>query len=205
MEMGVGYRRRLFEKTDLAITADGSDDNLINTEGMEGKYSFMAADSTPEPLEDVLPASPAPADEEDPPGSSDEEADSDEERGESNIGATNELATLDVGDDLDEVEEPLPLELPTGYVLGSSAPAALTAELVKRPIVLRLGIGWLKETITRQSQVCTRHLYDCRVFVDRETAAHTQREAAVVQVLGGRLVGRGILGAAGVPCSCRWV
>ena len=146
VEMGVGYRRRLFEKTDLAITADGSDDNLINTEGMEGKHSFMAADSTPEPLEDVLPASPAPADEEDPPGSSDEEADSDEERGESNIGATNELATLDVGDDLDEVEEPLPLELPTGYVLGSSAPAALTAELVKRPIVLRLGIGRLKGT-----------------------------------------------------------
>ncbi|CAN0572255.1 unnamed protein product, partial [Laminaria digitata] len=35
IEMGVDYRRRLFEKTGLAITADGSDDNLINLEGME--------------------------------------------------------------------------------------------------------------------------------------------------------------------------
>ncbi|CAN0514932.1 unnamed protein product, partial [Laminaria digitata] len=35
IEMGVDYRRRLFEKAGLAITADGSDDNLINLEGME--------------------------------------------------------------------------------------------------------------------------------------------------------------------------
>ena len=164
----------------------------------------MDVDSAPEPLEDALPALPAPADEEHPPRSSDEEDDSDEEGGESNSSANDELTTLDVDDDLAE-GQPLPLEILTGYILVSSAPASLTVALVKRLIVLRLGIGWLKETITRQSQVCTRHLYDCRVFVDRETAAHTQREAAVVQVLGGRLVGRGILGAAGVPCSCRWV
>ena len=60
--------RCLFEKTDLAITADGSDDNLINVEDMEREFSFMDADSTPEPLEDVLPTSPAPADEEHLPG-----------------------------------------------------------------------------------------------------------------------------------------
>ena len=68
------YRRRLFEKTGLAKTADGSDDNLINLEGVErGTYSFMDVDTTPEPLEDVLPISPAPADEENPPGSNDED------------------------------------------------------------------------------------------------------------------------------------
>ena len=105
----------------------------------------MDADKTPEPLKDVLSASPAPANEH-PTGSSDEENDSDKKRGESNSGANDELATLDVDDDLDEGEEPLPLEIPTGYVLASSAPAALTAELVKRPIVLRLGIGRLKGT-----------------------------------------------------------
>ena len=67
---------------------------------MEREFSFMDADSTPERLEGVLPASPAPADEKHPPGSSDEE-DSDEEGGESNSGANDELATLDVHDDLD--------------------------------------------------------------------------------------------------------
>ena len=34
LEMGVEYRRHLFEKTGLGITADGSDDKLINLEGV---------------------------------------------------------------------------------------------------------------------------------------------------------------------------
>ena len=57
------------------MTADGSDDNLINFEGVErGTYSFMDVDTTPEPLEDVLPISPAPVEEEEnPPGLSDED------------------------------------------------------------------------------------------------------------------------------------
>ena len=143
--MGVEYRGRPFKKTTLAIIADGSDDNLISLEGMEREFSSIDADSTPDWLEDVLPASPTPADEQHPPGSSDEEDDSDEEggesssgaddelhdsdeeRGESNSGANDELATLDVDDDLDQRAEPLPLEIPSRYVLASSAPAALTA------------------------------------------------------------------------------
>ena len=89
----------------------------------------MDADKTPEPLKDVLSASPAPANEH-PTGSSDEENDSDKKRGESNSGANDELSTLHVGNDFDKGEELLPLEVPTGYVLASSAPSALTAELV---------------------------------------------------------------------------
>lgn len=69
--MGVEYRRCLFEKTDLAIIADGRDDNLVNLECMEGDISFLDTDSTPEPFEDVLPSSPDPADKEHLPGSSD--------------------------------------------------------------------------------------------------------------------------------------
>ena len=68
VETAVEYRRRLFEKTGLTTTADRSDDNLTNLEGMEGGFSFIDADSTLEPLEDVLPTSPAPADEEHLPG-----------------------------------------------------------------------------------------------------------------------------------------
>ena len=82
IDSDIRYRRRLFEKTGLAMTADGSDDNLINLEGVEqGTYSFMDVDTTPEPLEDVLSISPALADEENPPGSSDESESESEEEG----------------------------------------------------------------------------------------------------------------------------
>ena len=46
-------------------------------EGVERKFSFIDAASTPEPLEDKLPASPAPAYEEHPSGSRYEEDNSD--------------------------------------------------------------------------------------------------------------------------------
>ena len=82
IDRDIRYRRRLFEKTGLAMTADGSDDNLINLEGVErGTYSFMDVDTTPEPLEDVLPISPAPADEENSPGSRNEDESETEEEG----------------------------------------------------------------------------------------------------------------------------
>ncbi|CAN0437204.1 unnamed protein product, partial [Pylaiella littoralis] len=129
-------------------------------------------DVTPEPLEDVLPVSPAPADEEHPAGSSDEDDDSDGEEG-GGGGTHDDLATIDIDDDLDEGEEPLSLEIPAGYSLESQVPAALTAVLVRRSIVLRRGIGWLQGTITRQAQVRTRHLYDYRVFLERDGSTHS--------------------------------
>ena len=82
----------------------------------------MDADCRPEPLEDVLPASPASADEE----HHQRRGQIGRGGGESNSGANDELATLDVDDDLDESEEPLPLEILTGCILASSTPAALT-------------------------------------------------------------------------------
>ena len=126
-ETGVEYRRRLFEKNGPTITADGRDDKLTNLECVEG-FSFIDADSTLEPLDDILPASPAPADVEHPPGSSDDENDSEEDGGENNSGSNDELATL--YDDLDEAEELFPLELPTGYVLATSTSSALTVDRV---------------------------------------------------------------------------
>lgn len=151
---------------------------------------------------------PAPADEEHPPGASDEEDDSDKEGHESNSGANDELGTLDVDDDFDEGEEPVPFEIPTGHALASSARMALTAELIKRPIVLRLGIGWLKGAITMAGSSVHPPALRPRVF-GRPRRQHTQREAAVVQVLDGRLVAGGswalLEGLAGTGGSDRWV
>ena len=53
----------------------------------------MEVDTTPGPLEDVLPISPAPAEEENPPGSSDEESESETDQ------VVNEEAVLDMDDD----------------------------------------------------------------------------------------------------------
>ena len=39
--------------------------------------------------------------------------------------------------------------------------------------MLRLGVGWLKGTITRQAEARTRHLYDYRVFIDRDGSTHS--------------------------------
>ena len=50
VKMGVEHCRRPFKKTGMAMTADGSDDNLINPEGMEGEFSFIDVDSNLEPL-----------------------------------------------------------------------------------------------------------------------------------------------------------
>ena len=163
IDMDIRYRRRLFEKTGLAMTADGSDDNLINLQGVEqGTYSFMDVDTSPEPLEDVLPISPAPADEENPPGSSDEEESEIEEEGVMSGGQQNrprpdvdELATLDIDDDVADDEALLPLEVPAGYSLVSSAPTALTRALVNQEILLRLGMGWFRGVITRKAQART--------------------------------------------------
>ena len=167
--------RCLFEKTGLAMTADGSDNNLINLEGVElGTYSFMDVDTTPEPPEDVLPISPAPADEENPPGLSNEDESETEEEG-VRSGDENrprqevdDLVTLDIDDDVADDEALLLLEVPVGYSLVSSAPAALTQALVNQEIVLRLGIDWFRGVIARKTQTRTSDRYDFRVFLETD-------------------------------------
>ena len=144
----IRYGRRLFEETGLAMSADGKDDNLIYLEGVErGTYSFMDVDTTPEPLEDVLPISPAPVNEKNPSGSSDEDESETEEEGVRSRGENRprqevgELATLNIDDDIADDEAFLSLEVPAGYSLVSSAPAALTQALVDQEVLLRLGSG----------------------------------------------------------------
>lgn len=68
-EVGVEYRRCLFEKSGMVIIADGSDsDDLIDVEDAQGAFFVVGVDTTPQPWEGVLPASPVPAEKEHPPG-----------------------------------------------------------------------------------------------------------------------------------------
>ena len=46
------------------------------------------------------------------------------------------MAVLDIDEELADDEVPLPLQIPGGNSLVSSAPAALTAALVKQSILL---------------------------------------------------------------------
>ena len=85
------------EREDGGVGDDGrwhSDDDLINLQGVErGTHSSMEVDTTgwtPEPLEDVQPISPAPADEEK------SESETEQEVGEE--------AALDMGDDIADDE-----------------------------------------------------------------------------------------------------
>lgn len=100
-------------------------------------YSLMDnVDTTPEPLEDVLPTASTPADEENPLGSrnEDERATKEEE--------IDKLA-LDIKDDVANNEAFLPLEVPPICSLMSSAPAALTRVLIQQevlPCLARYGL-----------------------------------------------------------------
>eukprot|EP00903_Cladosiphon_okamuranus_P018578 g17101.t1 len=142
------YRKRLFEKTGSGMTADGSEDDRINLEGLSGPYNFMDVEVD---------------------GSSDDE----EERGDGSLGETGrgggDLGPQQLGDDdqheddssscdesdgedaresedpqtqledddeLAPGEEPLGMDIPDGFQLQRSPPSALDQSLVKRGVLL---------------------------------------------------------------------
>ena len=151
----------------------------------------MDVDTTPEPLEDVLPISPAPADEENPQGSSDEDESKTEEEGVRSGGENkprqevNKLATLGIDDDVADNEVLLPLEVPAGYSLVSSALAALTRAPVNQEILLRLGMGWFRGVITRKAQARTSDRYDFRVFLETDGSTRRVKLPLAKYLVGG--------------------
>ena len=56
----------------------------------------------------------------------------------------------DDDDDLDGDESTLPLECPPGYAISRKLSPAHDDELVKRHIMLRRRLGWVKHFITRR-------------------------------------------------------
>ena len=64
-----------------------------------------------------------------------------------------------------------------GRVLHSSVstPAALDSFLLQRGVFVRLGMGWFGGLTTRQCQQRTRHLYDNRVYLERNQSTRNMK------------------------------
>ena len=123
-------------------------------------------DTTPEPLEDVLPISPAPVDEENPPGLSNEKEGVGSGGGNRPRRDVDKLAIMDIDNDVADEEVLRPLVLHGGYSLISSVPADLTRALVNQGIMLRLGMGWFKGVIARKPQACTSDPFNFKMFIE---------------------------------------
>ena len=87
----------------------------------------------------------------------------------------DELALLDEDDSMDPEDEIHGMEIPDGYRLQASKPAALDSSLLQRGVLVRLGMGWFGGSITRQSQERTRHLYDYRVHLELDQSMRSMK------------------------------
>ena len=76
---------------------------------------------------------------------------------------SDELALLDDDDSMDPQDpedEIQRMEIPAGFSIQEAKPVALDKMLLRRGVLVRLGMGWFGGLITQQSQKDTRHLYD---------------------------------------------
>ena len=87
----------------------------------------------------------------------------------------DELALLDKDDSMDPEDEIHGMEIPYGYRLQASKPAALDSSLLQRGVLVRLGMGWFGRSITRQYQERTRHLYDYRVHLELDQSTRSMK------------------------------
>ena len=87
----------------------------------------------------------------------------------------DELALLDEDDSMDPEDEVHGMEIPGGYRLQASKPAALDSSLLQRGVLVRLDMGWFRRSITRQSQERTRHLSDYRVHLELDQSTRSMK------------------------------
>ncbi|CAB1104834.1 unnamed protein product [Ectocarpus sp. CCAP 1310/34] len=119
-----GYRHRLFEKTGLTMTADGSLDDRITPEGVVGAYNFMdGGTSSEEEMPDRMMRS----------------ATTMGGRAAANQAATAtqaQMMMLDSDDDVDSDDDIIAMELPVGFCIQESPPEKLDRALIKRCVFL---------------------------------------------------------------------
>lgn len=72
---------------------------------------------------------------------------------------------LDDDDELGPGEEPLGMDIPDGFQLQRSPPSALDQPLVKRGVLVKLGLGWFGGLISRRAHPASRDVYDYRVVL----------------------------------------
>lgn len=76
---------------------------------------------------------------------------------------TDELALLDDDDSMDPQDpedEIQRMEIPAGFRIQEAKTVALDRLLLRRGVLVRLGMGWFGGLIAQQSQKDTRHLHD---------------------------------------------
>ena len=76
---------------------------------------------------------------------------------------------------MDSDDEIQAMEIPDGFRIQASTPAALDSSLLQRGVLVRLGMGWFGGMITRQSQERTRHLYDYRVHLEVDQSTRSMK------------------------------
>ncbi|CAB1096297.1 unnamed protein product [Ectocarpus sp. CCAP 1310/34] len=178
------YRYRLFEKCGMAMTVDGSGDDRITLEGLDKPYTF-AND------EDSSDDEQGPENGNDAPEGRAEEGDggretlmegvdsSDEDDGDISQPQTDELALLDGDDDSmdqqDPVDEIQGMEIPAGFRIQEAKSVALDRLLLRRGVLVRLGMGWFGGLIAQQSQKETRHLYDYCVQLELDQSTRKMK------------------------------
>ncbi|CAB1117353.1 unnamed protein product [Ectocarpus sp. CCAP 1310/34] len=75
------------------------------------------------------------------------------------------LTQLDDDDELSPEEETLKMDIPDGFRLQASPPPALDQSIVKRGVLVKLGLGWFGGVLSRRSHPASRQEYDYRVIL----------------------------------------
>ncbi|CAB1106322.1 unnamed protein product [Ectocarpus sp. CCAP 1310/34] len=177
------YRYRLFEKCGMAMTVDGSGDDRITLEGLDKLYTFANDEDSSDDEQGSENGN-------DEPEGRAEEGDggretlmegvdsSDEDDGDISQPQTDELALLDDDDSMepqDPEDEIQGMEIPAGFRIQEAKPVALDRLLLRRGVLVRLGMGWFGGLITQQSQKDTRHLYDYCVQLELDQSTRKMK------------------------------
>ena len=93
--------------------------------------------------------------------------------GESSGRPEDPLATLDDDDELAPGEERRGFEIPKGFRLQISPPEMIHDSLVRRGVLLCMGLGWLGGKITRRAQELTKDKYGHRVMLNEDESAYS--------------------------------
>ncbi|CAB1105043.1 unnamed protein product [Ectocarpus sp. CCAP 1310/34] len=168
------YRYRLFEKCGMAMTVDGSGDDRITLEGLDKPYNF----ANDEDSSDDEQGSENGNDE--PEGRAEEGDGGGRETLIEGVDSSHEDdgALLDDDDSMgpeDPEDEIQRMEIPAAFRIQQAKPVALDRLLLRRGVLVRLGMGWFGGLITQQSQKDTRHLYDYCVQLELDQSTRKMK------------------------------